>query len=102
MEMKHPETEHVVDSSAHDDCVDKVEEALSHAEEHEYPEHIIELLEGVLGELEEYESVEKDEDGSEIKDEEDVDDDELEEAKNKEMYEGKPMLKIRIGVKPKE
>lgn len=100
--MRHEESGHEVEEDVHNECIDKVEEALEHAEENEYPEHIVELLKGIVGELEEYENVEKDEDGAEIKDEDDVNDEELEKAAKDEMHGGKPMLKIRIGIKPKE
>lgn len=92
---KHPETEHEVDEGAHEDCIEIVDELLHHVEEHEYPEHIKELVEGIKGELEEYEGKEEDEEGREVKDEDEISDDELEEEAHKEMG-GKPHLMVKI------
>lgn len=75
--MKHPETMHEVDGTDHEDCVDIAKELLDDVKSKNYPEHIIELIEGILGELEEYEG-----DEAEEGDQTDYEDDGKESAKN--------------------
>ncbi len=87
-----------------DDCVELLEEALSHLEEKPEAEHLVEIVKGVIGELTEEESegeMEHDEEGNEMAHEDDLSDDELEEEAHKEMR-GEPHLKIMIGMKPKK
>lgn len=72
MEYKHnKETEHEVEEEAHEECLEIVDELLSHVEEFKYPEHVIELVKGLKGELEEdYEDGEMTDDPREMDDEE--------------------------------
>ncbi len=73
----HPETNHSVDESDHEDCVDIARDLLADLEEKAYPEHIIEIVKGIVGELEEYEadgeSEAETEDGSEEGESENID-----------------------------
>ena len=99
----HPEHGHSIDDSEHEDCLELAEELLEDLKMKNYPEHVIELVEGIVGELEEYENdseVEHDEDGNEMRDEEDLSDEELEEEARKEMR-GEPHVKIKIKMEPK-
>lgn len=97
MEYRHPEHGHELDGQAHEDCLELAEDLLADLEAKEYPEHVIDIVKGIVGELEEYEQIEKDEEGREVVDEDDMSDEDLEKAKNDEMYgEDKPKLVIRI------
>ena len=60
--MKHEETKHEVEDEAHEDCMELVDDLLSHVEENKYPEHIVDLIKGIQGELKEYEDSEDVED----------------------------------------
>jgi len=93
--MKHPENEHEVESEPHEDCVELAEELKSHMEEHGYPEHQVELIKGLLGELEEYENGDEPEDEEREEEEDNLSDEELEKEAHKEMS-GKPHLMIKI------
>ncbi len=84
-----------------DDCVELLEEAVEHLEEKPGAEHLVEIVKGVIGELEEEESegeMEKDEEGNDMKDEEDMSDEDLKNEAHKEMS-GMPHLMIKIKTK---
>lgn len=99
--LKHPEMEHEISKDDHETCEDLCEDLKEHLEMHEYPEEIQEHVKQLQAELEKYEGMEKDEDGNELKDEDDMSDEDLEKAKNAELYgEEKPKLMIKIKMKP--
>lgn len=52
--IKHPETMHEADDTDHEDCLDIARELLADLEEKQYPKHIIDIVTGIVGELEEY------------------------------------------------
>lgn len=113
--MKHPETEHEVDGDDHEDCLEIAEDLLKDLEEKEYPEHLITLTKGLIGELQEYEDdgeqgekTDYEDDGkkSDENPDEEMNDDGMDEvddfAKDEvEKKMGKPMLEIKVGAKKK-
>lgn len=97
MAYMNKETKHsMADDASHEDCVELAEELLEDVTNKNYPQHVIDLISGIVGELKEYTREEYDEEGNKMVDEEDMSDDELRDAAHKEMAGEKPALMIRI------
>lgn len=120
-EMKHPSEDHSLDNEDHADCVELAEELLHDLADKGYPEHVVDLVKGLVCELKEYTDGEDDDeddtdgDGKqgddnayEAKDEDGHrdgnPDDELNKFAEEEMKKHgvKPIATIRIGVKEKK
>ncbi len=97
MDYKNSETNHSVDSEDHTSCVEKAQELLKDLEDKEYPEHLIDLMKGIVGELDEYDQ-EESEDNSEEMDSHDKSEEEGMEEDN---IESMPMDKARQHLKAK-
>jgi hypothetical protein len=92
--MRHSETDHSVGADEHADCLEIAKELLEEVESKNYPEHVVDLIKGIIGELEEYE-----EDGEEMEEEDEniyeaTDEDGEEDGKNpdEEMNDGEDEL----------
>lgn len=98
MYMKNSESEHMIGEVEHNECVELAKELAAEVEAKGYPEHVIQLIQGIVGELEEYaqHEDEMDEEGNKLVDEEEISDEKLEEEARKEMAGEKPTLMIKI------
>lgn len=99
--MRHPTTGHEIEEEQHEDCKEVAEELVHELEENDMPKEILEHAKELVDHLEEYEKVEKDGDGHEMKDEEDLSDKELEDEYKKQR-DGRPHMMLKIKIKPAE